>query len=832
MSQEFYYTSAPRGLLPGTQGFCIVAATKGMSSALMEKLEALTGYKPLFPPNDPKASLNPVAYLHLVLTSGGERLHVVGRVGASGLDYTGRTNKFAHLVVLAEDELPSAGPAWLLQQPGFLKESWQGTPRYLETSPHIPRGKTNPGVCRKWQEITGDAGWGGALAEAFLSNVEQPVYLIFKPGQATLPLLAESLALMPPQERWNVGFSTYHMNLPTGLECHWRCTPAESAEAKTAHRSSPGWTWILAPELGKAKGGVLVEAARTGERSSSPKRKKDAFPVATKPALEPAENVVADKRKRLRLDDLAEAEGRDGEERSTRAREPAVAAGRSGLIFFGGLFLGLLFMAGTLLGLEMALKSSVAESIGIASTTHPPALHEAITENTGERAKELKGDVADVEKRDKQIGELLSTKSVLEARCDKAENQAQTATSEKDRVVTDLNVEKGRVSKITAENEEKDREIGEQKRKISDLESKLADFGKKDQPLLPPKSKVPERDPRVAVFCDLIPDFQKNPNEKDPNPPKMSGDIRDLLGISKSEKFQIVLDFERLAKVARKDPNTDGVPLSSEWDAAKNVLFVKFGKDNPKPIAQFKIEKDQLHFKWHEYASESEDLPDARDQVKRSVLLVKVGDRKYFLHFLAPVKLELVAGLASQNQEHKDKKDKKDKEATTIQYHNVYRVEKLASSLMSAPMQTLHLLDGAVVNVGKRSYELKSQDQGKTLTYNQSLDDSKLDKKNGYLDIKLSIDAQRMIVLVIRQYGRETVRHRPPEPEEPKEPKDKGKHAEFQKAKNEYKKAKEAYDKTKPDHPELFKPLPILDKLQVVSEITGGSRLPLVVTGK
>ena len=60
MSQELFYTSAPRGLIAGTQGFCTVAATKGMSSALMEKLEALTGYKPLFPPNDPKACVYPI----------------------------------------------------------------------------------------------------------------------------------------------------------------------------------------------------------------------------------------------------------------------------------------------------------------------------------------------------------------------------------------------------------------------------------------------------------------------------------------------------------------------------------------------------------------------------------------------------------------------------------------------------------------------------------------------------------------------------------------------------------------------------------------------------
>jgi hypothetical protein len=48
MSQELHYTSVPRGLRPGSRGFCIVAVTAQMPGALAERLEALSSYQPVF----------------------------------------------------------------------------------------------------------------------------------------------------------------------------------------------------------------------------------------------------------------------------------------------------------------------------------------------------------------------------------------------------------------------------------------------------------------------------------------------------------------------------------------------------------------------------------------------------------------------------------------------------------------------------------------------------------------------------------------------------------------------------------------------------------------
>src|SRR5690242_6792687 len=104
MSQKLHYTSAPRGLKPGSRGFCTVASTANMSGPLAERLESLSGYRPIYPADHPAVALNPVVFSHLSIPLAGKVYSVVSRVGFAGLDYTERTNKYAHHVVLDPEE--------------------------------------------------------------------------------------------------------------------------------------------------------------------------------------------------------------------------------------------------------------------------------------------------------------------------------------------------------------------------------------------------------------------------------------------------------------------------------------------------------------------------------------------------------------------------------------------------------------------------------------------------------------------------------------------------------------------------------------------------------
>jgi len=222
MSQELHYTSVPRGIEAGSRGFCTVAVTPSMSGPLRERLEALSGYQQVFPAHDPDASRNPVVFAHHRLNLGGRPYSVLSRVSFAGLDYTERSNKYAHHVVVDPSERPAGGPAWLLSQPGFMDDAWSGEPRRLISGRSVLQGDRPGGVAHTWQTVTGDAGWAGVLAESFLAAPGRPAFLIFEPGQDLLSLFAEALALVPPERRWDVEFNTYFTQLPQGLTCSWR----------------------------------------------------------------------------------------------------------------------------------------------------------------------------------------------------------------------------------------------------------------------------------------------------------------------------------------------------------------------------------------------------------------------------------------------------------------------------------------------------------------------------------------------------------------------------------------------------------------------------------
>ena len=267
MSQELLYTSAPRGLKPGSRGFCTVLSTQGMAAPLTTALEGLSGYRPVYPTGDDRADRNPVVYSHLKLQSSGRVVNVLSRIADFGLDYSQRANKLAHHVVLDRTELLPGGPANLLSMRDFMRDEWSGEPTVIALKP--VKRETDPpsGVCRTWQELTGDAGWAGVLAESFLQAPDRLVVLLFAPGQDILPLFNEAISLLPVERRWDVTFSTYFTGLATGTTCTWRAIVQDSKDAHESLRFVNALRLDLTSRsLGRATGGPLVDAARSGAR--------------------------------------------------------------------------------------------------------------------------------------------------------------------------------------------------------------------------------------------------------------------------------------------------------------------------------------------------------------------------------------------------------------------------------------------------------------------------------------------------------------------------------------------------------------------------------------
>ncbi|MBL8827091.1 MAG: hypothetical protein JNM18_08900, partial [Planctomycetaceae bacterium] len=272
MSHEFQYTSAEQTLQPGLKGFGPVVASRGIPATLQEKLVVLSAYRHLYAGQDPKSKLNPVIHSHLIILASGKTYHVLSRVTDAGFDYSHRSNKFAHHVALEAAERTSAGPAAALAAPGFMDTSFSGSPLWLDQGRRLPPGEIKPAICRAWHAVTGDAGWGGVLAESALQDNSPTVIVVYRAGVNVLPLVAEALALLPNERRWQVTFSTFYQKLPPGVHCQWRFMPVEDAETKVAVKALNVRVIDLTRKLDKPIPSPWVEAARTGHRPvTSPK---------------------------------------------------------------------------------------------------------------------------------------------------------------------------------------------------------------------------------------------------------------------------------------------------------------------------------------------------------------------------------------------------------------------------------------------------------------------------------------------------------------------------------------------------------------------------------
>jgi len=382
MPHELIYTSAPRGLKPGATGYCTVAHTPDLPKDLAEQLEGISHYRHLSVGADPARSGNPIAFAHSILTTGYTVHHVVSRIADSGLDHSGRSNFLAHHVVFDPDRVPDAGPAWLCEQRLFVQK-WDRPASLIPDDRAIPSGQSEPRPCRKWEQLTGDAGWGGVLAAA--TNAAEPAYLIFEPGQDVLGLLVDSMALLPTEARWNVTFNTYFTGKAVRTTCQWRCVTSDSPEAKEALSMRRGVVLRLDREMSGSPSGPLVEAARTGQVDlPTPKRRPVPASVRTTrpvesddlPEPEPEPVMPASRPIRTRpVEPVSEPDESNYDIPLPAA--PRSSAGRGGLgpLLLGIVLGGLLVLAFTSL-VELAAGKSIMGFLGVKSADYEQAKKE------------------------------------------------------------------------------------------------------------------------------------------------------------------------------------------------------------------------------------------------------------------------------------------------------------------------------------------------------------------------------------------------------------------------------------------------------------------------
>lgn len=228
MALELVYTSVPKGLKPGTYGFCTVACSRKLPDMTISTLEKLSGYRRAS--SDPKG-VNPVVYSYLFVEDGGPARRVLSRVGDAGVDYSGRTNKIACHFVLESNDMGAAGPARVCAEKGLFVESWNEQPRYFENEIRLPSPSCSPLPREEWRRVAGDSGWAGILASTSYTGWQ--VCLIVSPTHNVLRLYQEAFDLIPVDRRWNVTFSTYYTKTLPGVQCQWKAALEGSPEEST-----------------------------------------------------------------------------------------------------------------------------------------------------------------------------------------------------------------------------------------------------------------------------------------------------------------------------------------------------------------------------------------------------------------------------------------------------------------------------------------------------------------------------------------------------------------------------------------------------------------------
>ena len=318
MAYEIVYTSSKAGLAAGSKGFCIVGATNGIPPATLKTLESLSGYRHLHPPAGGPHPSNPTVFSHLILPTGES---ILSRKCDAGLDYSGRSNNLSHHFVVTSTEQLAAGPARTMAFPGMMLQQWEGDSRAL-ASRNVQSASELSGPCTAWQRATGDAGWAGELANTANNGNKSEAYIVFDEGIDCFPLIDEALSLLPPQDRWQVTFSTFLTALPPNMKCQWRCVMKGSKEYQSMPPHGHIFKFDLTKPLGKAPDSALATAARTGNRIAIAVK-------APTPAIVPAKPPTPSVNRPLPMPKQAVAESAGGDLEVLPSPSSIVPAGLS-----------------------------------------------------------------------------------------------------------------------------------------------------------------------------------------------------------------------------------------------------------------------------------------------------------------------------------------------------------------------------------------------------------------------------------------------------------------------------------------------------------------------
>lgn len=285
MAKEFIYTSAPRGVRPGSSGYCGVVSTQGLTPEDEELFGRLSEFNLSASGQAESQSPN---VSHVRVRRAQSSSSVLFRTCAAGLDYSNRLRKLSHFYLLDDRDLESAeaGPGWLASHTNLFVDDWHGDPKINPQDTGLPTGSYAPAPCQTWAQWTGDAGWGGVLAEQAADLRARPLLIIYPAGADVLPLILESSALLGSADRWFATFATNYVSVPEGVDCRWRFVPHDSPALAKLKNEHAGSILDLTQPVGLPHDSAAIAAARAGTLLMS--QAMPNFQSAAAPQAEPA----------------------------------------------------------------------------------------------------------------------------------------------------------------------------------------------------------------------------------------------------------------------------------------------------------------------------------------------------------------------------------------------------------------------------------------------------------------------------------------------------------------------------------------------------------------
>jgi len=224
MAKQLIYSAVDEGIDGGRSSLCYAAASEGalLNRLVLQNILPINSYQQLYKYPATGPDPNPVNYCHYRLPAGPTEISVLSRICAAPL-YGGRSNFFAHHIIVDGNEQKSAGPAQIITKLPF-KSNWDNIQKLPLIS--IPNLNPTERLAKNWKAFGFDPGWAGWLAEKSVAG--SVVHILYPSGINPLLLISDAISVLAEHQRWKVTFSTYYTLGGNGPKCSLRFIPLEA----------------------------------------------------------------------------------------------------------------------------------------------------------------------------------------------------------------------------------------------------------------------------------------------------------------------------------------------------------------------------------------------------------------------------------------------------------------------------------------------------------------------------------------------------------------------------------------------------------------------------